>query len=99
GSASIRHALLAPAGAAPDPAGANLGLPSTLRFPQTSPFARCRARLYAEEGMAWTIDDARELYNIEGWGIGYFDINEKGHVTVHPTKEPGRGLDLFELAM
>jgi len=49
--------------------------------------------------MAWTIDDARELYNIEGWGIGYFDINAAGHVTVHPTKEPDRGLDLFELAM
>jgi arginine decarboxylase len=49
--------------------------------------------------MAWTIDDSRELYNIEGWGIGYFDINEKGHVTVHPTKEPERGLDLFEIAM
>jgi arginine decarboxylase len=49
--------------------------------------------------MAWTIDDARELYNIEGWGIGYFDINERGHVTVHPTKEPDRGLDLYEIAM
>jgi len=51
------------------------------------------------DGMAWTIDDARELYNIEGWGIGYFDINERGHVTVHPTKEPDRGLDLYEIAM
>jgi arginine decarboxylase len=49
--------------------------------------------------MAWTIDDARDLYNIEGWGIGYFDINEKGNVTVHPTKDPARGLDLFEMAM
>ena len=48
--------------------------------------------------MAWTIDDSRELYNIEGWGVGYFDINEQGHVTVHPTKDPGRGLDLYELA-
>jgi len=47
---------------------------------------------------AWTIDDALELYNVEGWGIGYFGINEKGHVTVHPTREPERGLDLFELA-
>jgi arginine decarboxylase len=46
----------------------------------------------------WTIDDARALYNVEGWGIGYFDINQKGHVTVHPTKEPERGLDLYELA-
>ena len=48
--------------------------------------------------MDWTIEDAKLLYNIEGWGIGYFDINDKGHVTVHPTKEPERGLDLFELA-
>jgi arginine decarboxylase len=39
----------------------------------------------------WTIDDARELYNVEGWGIGYFDINEKGHVTVHPTKDRSTG--------
>ncbi|HSJ13750.1 MAG TPA: biosynthetic arginine decarboxylase [Longimicrobiales bacterium] len=49
--------------------------------------------------MSWTLEDARELYNIEGWGIGYFEINEKGHVTVHPTKERERGLDLYELAM
>jgi arginine decarboxylase len=49
--------------------------------------------------MAWTIEDSRELYNVDGWGVGYFGINEKGHVTVHPSREPGRGLDLFELAM
>lgn len=49
--------------------------------------------------MSWTIDDSRDLYNVEGWGIGYFDINEQGHVTVHPTKAPDRGLDLYELAM
>ena len=49
--------------------------------------------------MSWTIEDSRDLYNIEGWGIGYFDINEKGHVTVHPTKDSERGLDLYELAM
>jgi arginine decarboxylase len=49
--------------------------------------------------MAWTLDDARDLYNIDSWGIGYFRINEKGHVTVHPTKDPEKGLDLFEVAM
>jgi arginine decarboxylase len=47
----------------------------------------------------WSVEDSLELYNVEGWGIGYFGINEKGHLTVHPTKEEGRGLDLFELAM
>jgi len=47
---------------------------------------------------AWTIDDALELYNVEGWGVGYFGINDKGHVTVHPTKEESRSLDLYEIA-
>jgi arginine decarboxylase len=48
---------------------------------------------------AWTIESARTLYNIEGWGIGYFDINEHGHVVVRPDADnPARELDLFELA-
>jgi arginine decarboxylase len=48
----------------------------------------------------WTIDESRALYNIEGWGNGYFDINDKGHVVVRPDKDKrGRELDLFELAM
>ena len=47
----------------------------------------------------WTIEAARALYNIEGWGVGYFDINEKGHVVVRPDADnPERELDLFELA-
>ena len=48
--------------------------------------------------MKWTIEDSRELYNIDGWGTGYFSINEQGHVTVHPMKEPDRGFDLYEMA-
>jgi arginine decarboxylase len=47
----------------------------------------------------WSIDAARELYNIDGWGAGYFDINEKGHVVVRPDRDrPDRALDLFDLA-
>jgi len=47
----------------------------------------------------WTIESARSLYNIEGWGIGFFDINEAGHVVVRPEGEKtDRELDLFELA-
>jgi arginine decarboxylase len=49
--------------------------------------------------MTWTIEDSRELYNVDGWGVGYFGINERGHVTVHPTRDPRRGLDLYELTM
>ncbi len=32
----------------------------------------------------WRIEDSAELYNINGWGRNYFNINEKGHVAVTP---------------
>ena len=32
----------------------------------------------------WRIEDSAELYNINGWGLKYFSINEKGHVAVTP---------------
>ncbi|HSH46357.1 MAG TPA: biosynthetic arginine decarboxylase, partial [Longimicrobiales bacterium] len=49
--------------------------------------------------MTWNITDSLDLYNVEGWGIGYFGIDERGHLNVHPTQDPGRGLDLYEMAM
>lgn len=45
----------------------------------------------------WTVADARDLYDIDRWGKGYFSISEPGHVLVHPTKEPHRFVDLKEL--
>ncbi|MDE6451056.1 MAG: biosynthetic arginine decarboxylase [Odoribacter sp.] len=44
----------------------------------------------------WSIDDSAELYNIKGWGLNYFSINEKGHVSVTP-KTNGPAIDLKEL--
>ena len=35
----------------------------------------------------WTIEDAKELYNINGWGTSYFGINEQGNVYVTPCKD------------
>src|SRR5437764_10195466 len=50
-------------------------------------------------GEPWTIASAKQLYNVEGWGIGYFDVNEAGHIVVRPDQERSdRELDLFELA-
>ncbi|HBK95769.1 MAG TPA: arginine decarboxylase, partial [Porphyromonadaceae bacterium] len=45
----------------------------------------------------WRIEDSEELYNIDGWGNGYFSINEKGNVQVSPRKKPGGSVDLNEL--
>ncbi len=44
----------------------------------------------------WRIEDSAELYNITGWGINYFSINEKDNVRVTP-KRDGVAVDLKEL--
>ena len=44
----------------------------------------------------WRIEDSAELYNIYGWGLDYFSINEKGHITVSPKKNEA-AVDLKEL--
>ena len=44
----------------------------------------------------WRIEDSAELYNINGWGLKYFSINEKGHVAVTP-REGYASVDLNEL--
>lgn len=44
----------------------------------------------------WRVEDSAELYNINGWGVDYFSINEKGNVTVTPQKN-GVSVDLKEL--
>ncbi len=44
----------------------------------------------------WRIEDSAELYNINGWGVNYFSINEKGNVEVKPLKD-GVAVDLKEL--
>lgn len=44
----------------------------------------------------WTIEDSKELYNINGWGVSYFGINEQGNVFVSPCKDNTR-IDLQEV--
>ena len=44
----------------------------------------------------WTIEDSKELYNINGWGTSYFSINDKGNICVSPLKD-GTQADLREI--
>lgn len=44
----------------------------------------------------WRIEDSAELYNIHGWGLQYFSVNDKGHITVTP-KRDCVGVDLVEV--
>ncbi len=42
------------------------------------------------------IQESRESYGIEGWGAGYFSINDNGNVVCHPTGEEHLSIDLPE---
>ena len=44
----------------------------------------------------WRIEDSEELYNIKGWGVNYFGINDKCHAYVSPRKD-GVKIDLKEV--
>ncbi len=46
---------------------------------------------------AWTVNDSTELYNITGWGRGFFAVNEAGNVEVTPAGPGTLKIDLKEL--
>src|SRR5438128_390093 len=45
----------------------------------------------------WDIQQARNLYNIHGWGAKYFDINEAGRVIAKPLRDTGAAVDLTDV--
>ncbi|MGE0044070.1 MAG: biosynthetic arginine decarboxylase [Vicinamibacterales bacterium] len=45
----------------------------------------------------WTVTESSELYDVPRWGQGYFSVSDQGHLVVHPTKDPSRGVDLKRL--
>ena len=44
----------------------------------------------------WTIEDSKELYNINGWGTSFFGVNDSGDVYVSPCKD-NTEIDLREV--
>src|SRR2546423_10957418 len=45
----------------------------------------------------WSVEKSLALYNIPGWGAGYFSINPKGHLVVHPFGQPGPVIDIMDV--
>ena len=44
-----------------------------------------------------TLDEVVQTYGVENWGAGYFEINRKGHLVVHPAEGDPRYVDVKEL--
>ncbi|MDX6614490.1 MAG: arginine decarboxylase [Blastocatellia bacterium] len=47
--------------------------------------------------MTTAIEQTLETYGIENWGAGYFDVNRKGNLIVHPSEGDPRAADLKEI--
>jgi arginine decarboxylase len=45
----------------------------------------------------WSIQAARNLYNIQRWGAKYFDINDAGHVVARPLQENGASVEISDV--
>lgn len=45
----------------------------------------------------WDLEAAVATYNVDGWGSGYFAINEKGNVLVQPAQENGGKIDILDV--
>jgi len=45
----------------------------------------------------WSLQDSEELYNISGWGQGYFSINARGNVQAHPHPNSTQAIDLMDV--
>src|SRR5438132_9615377 len=48
-------------------------------------------------GELWSVQHARNLYNIQRWGAKYFDINEGGRVVAKPLRDAGAVVDLTDV--
>ncbi|MBL9171742.1 MAG: biosynthetic arginine decarboxylase [Verrucomicrobiales bacterium] len=46
---------------------------------------------------AWSVEDARQMYNISRWGARYFDINTAGRVVATPLQDAGAAVDLTDI--
>jgi arginine decarboxylase len=44
----------------------------------------------------WSIEDASELYMVDRWGSGYFDVNKNGDMTVSPLQENGIAIPIID---
>ncbi len=45
----------------------------------------------------WNLEKAKDLYGVSTWGVGYFDINDKGNLIVCPQGKEKPHVDVLEL--
>jgi arginine decarboxylase len=54
-----------------------------------------KAAIKREMKNEWDVESAISAYNVEGWGSGYFTVNQNGNVEARPLQEGGGSIDLL----
>ncbi len=55
------------------------------------------AQANGTEAQAWSLEQSKQLYLIDRWGAGYFDVREDGDLTIAPLQERGRKISIREV--
>ena len=55
------------------------------------------AVLEGSPGPVWSVADSVDLYHIDRWGLGYFDVNPGGQITCQPLQEKGGAISLMAI--
>src|SRR5262245_1564717 len=45
----------------------------------------------------FTVENAVEIYGLDGWGNGYLAVGEDGHLLVTPARDPSRAIDVLKV--
>jgi len=45
----------------------------------------------------FTVQDAMSMYGVKEWGYGFFGVNSKGHLVVHPTRDENLSCDVYDI--
>ncbi|MEQ1876804.1 MAG: hypothetical protein ABL958_09160 [Bdellovibrionia bacterium] len=45
----------------------------------------------------WSLIDASELYNLERWGLGYFDMDDEGFLVANPSSDSSKSIRIFDI--
>jgi arginine decarboxylase len=78
-----------------DPLTREAGTPAQVSQASTSATAAVATQV-AEHAEEWSIEDAIKTYNVDRWGLGYFGINEQGHVSILPQRN-GHSIDIMDV--
>jgi arginine decarboxylase len=73
------------------------GLPKAAKEQTLDDIAKPEAPVGQSGTDAWTTEDAKELYLIDRWGSGYFDVRADGNITVAPLQERGSKICVREV--